>query len=98
MEKEVSLFLTSIYGTGLTLVPHCCFSLCPVLLYYDLMDCTLPGSSVHEGFPGKNTGVGGRFSPLFFTMDTFGSGNICSLSHDQSCKYGSERSYLMLKQ
>ena len=30
--------------------------LCPTLC--DPMDCTPPGSSVHEDFPGKNTGVG----------------------------------------
>ena len=29
-----------------------CLTLC------DPMDCSLPGSSVHCGFPGKNTGVG----------------------------------------
>ena len=27
----------------------------------DLMDCSLPGSSVHEDSPGKNTGVGCHF-------------------------------------
>ena len=30
--------------------------LCPTLS--DLMDCSLPGSSIHGIFPGKNTGVG----------------------------------------
>ena len=30
--------------------------LCPILCY--LMDGSLPGSSVHGDFPGKNTGVG----------------------------------------
>ena len=29
---------------------------CPTL--YDLMDCSLPGSSVHGDSPGKNSGVG----------------------------------------
>ena len=29
--------------------------LCPTLC--DPMDCSLPGSSVHGDFPGKNTGV-----------------------------------------
>ena len=29
---------------------------CPTLC--DLMDCSLPGSSVHEDSPGKNTGMG----------------------------------------
>ena len=32
---------------------------CPTLC--DLMDCSLPGSSVHGIFPGKNTEVGCRF-------------------------------------
>ena len=32
---------------------------CPAL--YDLMDCSLPGSSVHGIFPGRNTGVGCHF-------------------------------------
>ena len=32
---------------------------CPILC--NAMDCRLPGSSVHGGFPGKNTGVGCHF-------------------------------------
>ena len=28
------------------------------LTLWDLMDCSLPGSAVHEDSPGKNTGVG----------------------------------------
>jgi hypothetical protein len=36
----------------LCLVPQLCPTLC------DPMDCSLPGSSVHEDSPGKNTGVG----------------------------------------
>ena len=32
---------------------------CPTL--WDPMDCSLPGSSVHGDFPGKNTGVGCHF-------------------------------------
>ena len=32
---------------------------CPTL--FDPMDCSLPGSSVHGIFPGKNTGVGCHF-------------------------------------
>ena len=32
---------------------------CPTLC--DPMDCSLPGSSVHGIFSGKNTGVGGLF-------------------------------------
>ena len=28
------------------------------LTIFDPMDCSLPGSSVHENFPGKNTGMG----------------------------------------
>ena len=31
--------------------------LCPSLR--DSMDCSLPGSSIHGIFPGKNSGVGG---------------------------------------
>ena len=36
----------------LCLVPQLCPTLC------DPTDCSLPGSSVHEDSPGKNTGVG----------------------------------------
>ena len=36
-------------------VPQSCPTLC------NPMDCSLPGSSVHEIFPGKNTGVGCHF-------------------------------------
>ena len=36
----------------LCLVTQSCLILC------DPMDCSLPGSSVHEDSPGKNTGVG----------------------------------------
>ena len=36
----------------LYLVAQSCLTLC------DPMDCSLPGSSVHGGSPGKNTGVG----------------------------------------
>ena len=32
---------------------------CPIL--HNSMDCSPPGSSVHEDSPGKNTGVGCRF-------------------------------------
>ena len=32
-----------------------------VLTLCDRMDCSLPGSSVHGIFPGKNTGVGCHF-------------------------------------
>ena len=37
---------------SVSLLPQSCLTLC------DLMDCTPPGSSVHEVSPGKNTGVG----------------------------------------
>ena len=37
-------------------VPCLVAQLCPTL--YELMDCRLPGSSVHGDSPGKNTGVG----------------------------------------
>ena len=36
----------------LCLVPQSCLALC------DPMDCSLPGSSVHGGSPGKNPGMG----------------------------------------
>ena len=39
----------------------CCLVVSCVRLFYDLMDCGLPGSSVHEDSPGKNTGVGCHF-------------------------------------
>ena len=42
----------------LCLVPH----LCPTL--QDPMDCSPPGSSVHEIYPGKNTRVGCHAPPL----------------------------------
>ena len=32
---------------------------------WDLMDCSLPGSSVHGDSPGKNTAVGGHAHALF---------------------------------
>ena len=41
---------------------------------YDPMDCSLPGSSIHEDSPGKNTGVGchalsrGSFQPRDWTQ------------------------------
>ena len=40
---------------------YICAMLCLVAqlcLTHDPMDCNLPGSSVHGGFPGENTGVG----------------------------------------
>ena len=36
-----------------------CSQLCPTLC--DYMDCSPPGSSVSQGYPGKNTGVGYHF-------------------------------------
>ena len=39
---------------SLCLVAQLCSTLC------NPMDYSLPGSSVHEDSPGKNTGVGGR--------------------------------------
>ena len=48
---------------GLLLKKHCVRALpCPTLC--DPMDCSLPGSSVHEDFPDKNTGRGLSFSSL----------------------------------
>ena len=39
-------------------------SLSRVRLFCDPMDCSLPGSSVHGIFPGKNTGVGCHKKPI----------------------------------
>ena len=38
----------------------------------DPMDCSLPGSSVHGGSPGKNSGVGCCFLLLGFTEQGMG--------------------------
>ena len=43
---------TTTYAAVLCLVAQLCLTLC------DLMDCSLPGSSVHGDSPGKNTGGG----------------------------------------
>ena len=48
----VSLILTFFMYTMLHLVTHSCLTL------WNPKDCSLPGSSVHEDSPGKNTGVG----------------------------------------
>ena len=42
---------------------------CPTLC--EPMDCSLPGSSVHGIFPGKNTGVGCHFllQGIFLTQE-----------------------------
>ena len=50
----------------LCLVAQSCLTLC------NAMDCSPPGSSVHEDFPGKNTGVGCHFL-LQGTFPTQGS-------------------------
>ena len=47
-----SLLLTSVLVHMLCLVAQLCPTLCSP------MGCSLPGSSVHGDFPGKNTGVG----------------------------------------
>ena len=46
--------------SSLLLLPYMCLvsQLCPTLC--DPLDCSPPGSSVHEDSPGKNTGVGGH--------------------------------------
>ena len=51
--------LISILPQNFRLLSHVLFlvaQLCQTLC--DLMDCSLPGSSVHGDSPGKNTGVG----------------------------------------
>ena len=53
--RESELFLTPAFNllcAVLCLVTQSCPTLC------DPMDCSLPGSSVHEDSPGKNTKVG----------------------------------------
>ena len=46
------VFIVQIYYAGLGFITQSCLTLC------NPMDCSLPGSSVHGDFPGKNTGVG----------------------------------------
>ena len=48
---------------------------CPTLC--ESMECSPPGSSVHEIFPGKNTGVGCYFflQEIFWTQGS----NLCPL-------------------
>ena len=42
-------------------LPVCVCALSHVQLFWDPMDCSPPGSSIHGIFPGKNTGVGCHF-------------------------------------
>ena len=53
-------------GSCYYLVTESCLTLCKS------MNCSLPGSSVHDNFPGKNTGVGCHF-PLQGIFPTHGS-------------------------
>ena len=51
----ITIVLISVFLCGFCLVIQFCLTL------RDSMDCSLPGSSVHVIFPGKNTGVGCHF-------------------------------------
>ena len=55
------------HGGCVRSVAQLCSPLC------DPMDCSLPGSSVHEYSPGKNTGVGCHFQlqGIFLTQGWF---------------------------
>ena len=48
----INTLKSSAFVSLLCLIAQLCLTLC------DPMDCSLPGSSVHEDSPGKNTGVG----------------------------------------
>ena len=52
---RVLIFILKI-KKGLCLKFYRCAQLC--LTFFNPMNCSLPGSSVHEDFPAKNTGVG----------------------------------------
>ena len=59
-----------------------CAQLCPTL--FDLMDCSLTGSSVHGKFSGKNTGMDCYFllQGIFLTQ-----GSNPSLLHLRHCRW-----------
>ena len=61
MEKNIYVYMCMC----VCLVAQSCPSLC------DAMDYSLPGSSVHGDFPGKNTGVGSCFllQGIFLTQE-----------------------------
>ena len=67
------------YAAVLCLVARSCPTLC------DLMDCSLPGCSVHGVSPGKNTGVGchaflqGTSQPRDQTQVSCISGRFCTV-------------------
>ena len=55
-----------IYAAAATESLQSCLTLC------DRMDCSLPGSSIHGDFPGKNTGVccHARLQGIFPTQES----------------------------
>ena len=54
---------------------------CPTLS--DLMDCSLPGSSVHGIFPGNSTGVGCHC--LLWGLSVQFSGSVVTLCNPMNC-------------
>ena len=69
--SEVSQTKTNIYDVTFMWNQYCCCSVaksCPTLC--SSMDCSMPGSSVHETSPGKNSGVGSHslFQGIFLTQ------------------------------
>ena len=71
------LVLTSLLFVTYPLSIHVCLPLNHVPILCDPMDYSLPGSAVHEIFPGKNTGVGCHFllQGIFLTQGS----NACLL-------------------
>ena len=55
-DHSAALFLSNMHIVALQLLSH-------IWLFWDPMDCILPGSSVHGNFPGKNTRVDCHFLP-----------------------------------
>ena len=78
----------------LCLVTQSCPTLC------DPMNCSLPGSSVHGGSPGKNTGVGSLFllQGLFLTQESNQGLLHCRRILYQLSFQGSPTSYIVLLQ
>ena len=59
-ERQTPCDNTYLWNLNMTqMKQRVCAQLCPTLC--DLMDCSLPGSSVRGIYPGKNTGVGCHF-------------------------------------
>ena len=78
----------------LCLVTQSCPTLC------DPMNCSLPGSSVHGGSPGKNTGMGSLFllQGIFLTQELNQGFLHCRRILYQLSFQGSPTSYIVLLQ